>query len=157
MYLYWNRRTGKFRIGRIKYGEIGKGYVNAEHKYDGMSKNEIRVGLLHTHFWSIYSSFHDIAGVRKLVEQEIGNEHLKAFIAKVHVDQDGELHVELRMYDLLSIPLSEGEVKDKVNFERQRFNPGYPLSLFRHYSINIDKFGNESMIQSNGRSCNTVQ
>ena len=152
-YIYWNRVTGKFRIGKISKGNLYSNSVTIHYSGDNMTRDEIRIGVLHTQPSTVSPSFHDIQATRRMVKQNTLSVHAKDFIAAVKIDDQGNSYVELRMYDFLTMPLTDEEIGEGTEIERNFGRPDYPYQTFSQYSLTIDAQGNEAGVSNSQSDC----
>lgn len=103
-YVYWNRKTGRFRIGRISIGELYAGSVRVDYEYDQKSPDEERIARLHTQPSGTVPSFQDIFSSKYLWQTGVLSDYGKEFIAAVKIDELGREYIELKMYDFLRFP-----------------------------------------------------
>ena len=75
------------------------------------------IGVLHTQPNTTYPSYHDIDASRFFADERISSPYLKDFIVAVKIDNFGNEYVEIRMFDLISIPISNNEVDNSVRIE----------------------------------------
>ena len=142
LYIYWNYKTGNFRVGQTTYGALGTASVDIEYRNDKQTSDEVMIGVLHTQPNTTYPSYHDIDASRFFVDKRISSPYLKDFIAAVKIDNYGNEYVELKMFDLIYIPISKTEVDVFVDIEDgDLYYPDYPYSLFNKYSVTIDSKG----------------
>ena len=65
--------------------------------------------------------------IRQIVKDKIGLvEYTRGFRFVVNIDDKGNSYVELRMYDFLTMPLTDEEVLEGVGNEGKSIKPDYP-------------------------------
>ena len=154
LHIYWNFKTGNFRVGKTTYGELGNSSVSIEYRNENQTDEEIMIGVLHTHPNFIFPSDGNIQATRFYVKRRISSESIKDFIAAVTFDSHGNEDVKLKMYDLISIPISDTEVQKGVDIELNKEDyPNYPDALFKQYSVTIDKSGKKEILKHNEYNC----
>ena len=154
LYLYWNFKTGNFRVGQTTYGALGTASVRIEYRNDKQTSDEVMIGVLHTQPKTTYPSYHDIEVTRFFADERISSPYLKDFIVTVKVDNFGNEYVKIKMFDLISIPISNNEVDNSVRIEEKRnYYPDYPYSLFDKYSLSIEKNGNKETPKYSENNC----
>lgn len=139
LYIYWNFKIGNFQVGQTTYGALGTSSVNIEYRNDKQTNDEVMIGVLHTQPNTSYPSYHDIDASRFFVDKRNSSPYLKDFIATVKIDNFGNEYEELKMFNLIYIPISKTEVDAFVDSEDgDLYYPDYPYSLFNKYSVTID-------------------
>lgn len=140
-YIYWNRKTGKFRIGRITLGELHSSSVSVDYRYDNKTTDEVRIGRLHTQPSGTAPSFQDIISSKRLANSGTLSSFAKEFIASVSIDEFGKEYVELKMYDLIGFPWSEKKIIEYRDKQVSKSPFRYPYELLAKISIEILRDG----------------
>ena len=136
-FIYWSRKTGRFRIGQITLGELYSSSVSVDYRNDKMTSDEIRVARLHTQPSGTDPSFQDIYSSKSLAEHRILSSAAKEFIAAVKIDEFGREYVELKMFDLLGIPWSIDKIIKYREKERDEEPYDYPYEFLAEFSVEI--------------------